>query len=223
MFEAFGEVLGILLALMSLTSLSIAFGHSDVRDFVNHRVSNAKTHGVILLSLLALLLLFGVLAYLTGNSSLSLIGFLALGVGLLYFEVWDIREFLKNTYKPALKKDVIDVVIYSAVVWLISRHIEIPVEGAIVISVAVVLIAYYYSFSLGEYIKLYKSVVLPIDIFPTYVGSRVFSLLFAIHIMSHGLFSLPFTTVILTGYAVLMYSMLQAARRIGELKAKFST
>ncbi|ADC65937.1 hypothetical protein Ferp_1794 [Ferroglobus placidus DSM 10642] len=219
MLEVLGEALGIVLAFTSLTSLSIAFGYSDVRDFINHRVSRAKTHGVILLSLLALLLLFGVLAYLTENSSLSLIGSLALGTGLLYFELWDIREFLRNKYKPTLKKDVVDVMIYSAVVWLISRHVEIPVEGAIIISVALILVAYYYSFSLGEYIKLYASVILPIDLFPTYIGSRIFSLFFAIHLISYGAFYLPFTIILLVGYCVLMYSMLLAARRIGELKA----
>ena len=218
MLELLGKILGALLLALSLASLSTALSHRDIRDFINRRIEKAKTHGAILLTLLSFLIFFGILSHLSGVPALNLFSSAALAVALIYFEIWDMREFWKNTYRPAFKKDVVDIATYLAVVWLISRHVSIPFEISLGISVILLLVACFYSYNLGEYIKLYKSVVVPIDIFPTYIGSRIFSLFFAAHLLSYGFFALPFTLLSLVGYGILMSSMFQAARKIGELK-----
>jgi len=212
--------LGLILTSISLISLSIILDSDEAREFTNERVGTARRRGILLLGSILFVNLSGAALFWMKNDFtklLMLASTVILGVVLIYIETFTSITFIKNDYYPKLTKDLINVVLYISVLWLILDKLKISWTVIGVISSILILSILYFAVMIEKYLRIASRIVVPVNLFFLTLGTRLFSAMMGLHLAAFGHSEGAFRGFIAISYLVLSVSLWYTLREIREL------
>ena len=173
-------LLGSILFFISLINLSIYLqpNRKEVSEFVSRRTKIALRFGFLVTVFFLYLLVVGFYLLATSNDLARFMMFAGVAGfwGLLMFiNITTIYVLAKNGYRLVLSKDVVDIVIYYAVLYLVLDKFDFPWVPIGISSIMVAVVIFYLLIVAFRYSKMMNVIVEPVDLYTLGLGFRIFS------------------------------------------------
>ncbi len=215
-------LLGGILFLISIFSLSVYLqpAREGIAEFVSRQIKRAM--GFCFLVLLFLLFLWMVGIWLLINPSnlaLALMGAGAVGLWAVLVVINAVMTYtlIKNNYRPVLSKDLIDIVVYFAVLYMVLERFDFPwITVGVASTILSVAIIYLLSV-LVRYSRIFDIIVEPVNLYTLALGFRVFSGLIGLLLISFDYSENVFKELIVFSYLFFASVMLYTIREVGAL------
>jgi hypothetical protein len=173
-------LLGSILFFVSLVSLSIYLqpNRNEVSGFVSRRTKTALRFGFLVTVLFLYLVVVGVYLLITSNNLIrfmmfaGVVGFWSL---LMFINITTIYVLAKNGYRPVLSKDVVDIMMYYAVLYLVLDRFNFPWLAIGVSSIMAAVVILYLLMIAFRYSKMMDAIVEPANLYTLGLGFRIFS------------------------------------------------
>jgi hypothetical protein len=150
----------------------------EVSEFVSRRTKIALRFGFLVTVFFLYLLVVGVYLLATSNDLVrfmmlaGVVGFWSL---LMFINITTIYVLAKNGYRLVLSKDMVDIVIYYAVLYLVLDKFDFPWVAIGVSSIIVAVVILYLLIIAFRYSKMMNAIVEPVNLYTLGLGFRIFS------------------------------------------------
>ena len=171
------SILGVVLFFISIITTSILLNpNEELSNYLNRKIDIAISHGQLLAYILTYYTILGIWELIQPSEpiiQLLKLGGFAMLILLIYMNLRIIYNLVRMNFKPALNKNLLDVIMYFAVAWLIIE--KIPISWIIIGIISVILTAFIFIFNirLFQYSRLISILPQPVDIFPVFLGYRI--------------------------------------------------
>lgn len=209
-------LMGFTLLIISLFGLSVFLQPSrrNIAEFVSRQIKRIYVYGLLISLFLILQWIAGIwILVRPGEEALILmkIGGICLWAVLVLLNAVMTYILLKNGYRPVLSKDLVDIVVYFAVLYLVLEKFTFPWVTVGVVSTILTVLMLYMLNILIRYSRMFEDIVEPVNLYTLVLGFRIFSGLVGLMLVSLAYSQDVFRELVVFSYlfftVILLYSI----------------